>query len=189
MPTTPAVTAPTVWEQPTVREFLGVVIDDWRTHDRDWRMPGFRALAVHRIGTYRNTLRHAAIRRPLAPLVRSLERRIRNRYGIELISTATVGRRVRIAHQGGIVIHPRAVIGDGCVIRQSVTIGNGVAFQAESPPVLGADVFLGAGAVVIGRCLIGDGVRVGPNAVVTTHVPERAMVVAPKSRVFAPAPG
>jgi serine O-acetyltransferase len=184
----PTVTAPTVWDRPTLREFLDVVADDWRTHDRDWRMPGFRALAVHRLGAYRHTLRHAVIRRPLAPLVWALERRVRNTYGIELMSTATVGRKVLIAHHGGIVIHPRAVIGDRCVIRQSVTIGNGVAFQAESPPVLGAGVLLGAGAVVIGRCLIGDGVRVGPNAVVSTHVPEGAMVVAPKSRIFAATP-
>lgn len=185
MPVLPTVTPPTVWDRPTLREFVDVVIDDWRTHDCDWRMPGFRALAVYRFGTYRNTWRPAVIRRPLAPLVWALERRIRNRYGIELMSTATVGRNVRIAHQSGIVIHPRAVIGDRCVIRQSVTIGNGVAFQAENPPVLGSDVFLGAGAVLIGRCLVGDGVRVGPNAVVSTNVPEGAMVVAPKSRIFA----
>jgi serine acetyltransferase len=181
----PTVTPPTVWERPTLREFLDVVTDDWRTHDRDWRMPGFRAMVVHRFGTYRSTLRHAAVRRPLAPLVWALERRIRNKYGIELMSTATVGRNVRIAHQSAIVIHPRAVIGDRCVIRQSVTIGNGMAFQDQLHPVIGCDVLLGAGAVLIGDILVGDGVRVGPNAVVSTDVPNGAMVVAPKSRVFA----
>jgi serine O-acetyltransferase len=184
MPNLPKVTPPTTWDHPSAREVLAVIAEDWRTHDRDWRLPGFRAMAVYRLCSYRRTVRSALLRRPFAPFASMLERRIRHRYGIELKSTAMVGRRVRIAHHGGIVIHPFAVVGDGCLIRQSVTIGNGMAFRDEKRPVIGCEVKLGAGAVVIGACLVGDGVRVGPNAVVTTHVPEGAMVVSPKSRVF-----
>jgi serine O-acetyltransferase len=184
----PKLTPPTVWDRPTLRELAEVIAEDWRTHDRRWRTPGFRALVVYRLCTYRKTIRLAAVRRPLAPLAAALERRILRQYSIELPSTAMVGRNVRIAHQGGIVIHPAAIIGDRCIIRQSVTIGNGTVFDDEKRPVLGADVRLGAGAVVIGACRVGDGVRVGPNAVVSTDVPNGAMVVAPKSRIFAEQP-
>ena len=63
------------------------------------------------------------LRAPLRLAVGFLSFFVRNFYGIELYPTARIGRRFGIAHQHGIVIHKRAVIGDDCLIRQGVTIG------------------------------------------------------------------
>ncbi len=180
----PHLTEPTPIACDTVRGLVDAITDDWRTHDRDWRMPGFRALIVHRLGTFRRALPDGIVRKSLAPLASGLERRISRRYGIELKSTATVGRGVKIAHQGGIIIHGRAIIGDGCIIRQGVTLGDGVRHSKTDRPILGAGVSLGAGAMVIGACQIGDGAHIGPNAVVQSNIPDGATVVAPRSRVI-----
>ena len=45
------------------------------------------------------------------------------RQCIQLSDRTHISRRLRIAHQHGIVIHSAAVIGDDCLIRHGVTIG------------------------------------------------------------------
>ena len=55
-----------------------------------------------------------------------------------------------------------------------MTIGDS---GAGACPVLGNDVYLGAGAKVIGPVAIGDGARVGANAVVVNDVEADTTVV------------
>jgi serine O-acetyltransferase len=161
--------------------------EDWQHNGRDWTRPGFRALAVHRFGTWRMTIRVAPLRWPMSVLYRMLFRYVRNHYGIELFYTTRVGRRVQIGHQGAIVIHEHAVIGDECVIRQGVTIGAASLERVREAPVLGRGVELGAGAVIVGAVKIGDGARIGPNAVVMMNVPAGATAFAMPARIM-PAP-
>jgi serine O-acetyltransferase len=93
---------------------------------------------------------------------------------------------VTIAHQGGIVVHPSATIGDDVVIRQSCTVGAATFDSYDRAPVLEDDVHLGAGAVVVGGVRVGRGARIGPNAVVLRNVPPKALVFAPQSRLIEP---
>lgn len=167
--------------QPT---FWQLVKEDYNTNLRDWSSPGFRALAVYRFGAWR--LRQPKwLRKPLYYVWRFMHRYVRNRYGIELYGTAALGRRIRIAHQGAIVIHPHATIGDDCLIRQGVTIGAvGRDAGPATAPTLERGVELGAGAVVAGKIRIGEGARIGPNAAVTRNVPAGAIVVAPAPRTI-----
>jgi serine O-acetyltransferase len=150
-----------------------------------WTRPGFQALAAHRIGVWRWRLSPAA-RAPVTAAYLVAQLLIRNVYGIELTSKTRVGRRLRLAHQGGVTVHPDVVIGDDCLIRHNVTIGI-AADDATAAPRLGDRVEVGAGAVIIGGVTIGDDARIGPNAVVTTNVPPRAMAVATPARVIPPA--
>jgi serine O-acetyltransferase len=158
--------------------------EDWVAHGRAWTKPGFHAVALHRFGVWARSLP-----RPLRLLLIALYGAgfvwVRNIYGIELYHTTSVGRRVVIGHQGGIVIHPSAVIGDDCIIRQNVTIGAATVERVREAPRLGARVEVGAGAVVIGRITVGDDARIGPNAVVMTSVPPGATAFAAPARVIA----
>jgi len=156
---------------------LAQIAEDWRAHDRDWTRPGFRAVAVHRFGNWRMTVRSKLLRAPLSILYRIFERRCRNVYGIELPYSVTLGRRVIVEHQGGIVVHGATVIGDDCIIRQNCTLGIRRMDALADAPVLGRNVELGAGAVVLGRVHLGDGARVGANAVVMTDVPPGALAI------------
>ena len=117
----------------------------------DLRKPGFQALAVHRFGVWRLQLR--GVPRLAADLLYRVGYvTVRNVYGIELFYTTRVGRRFEIGHQGGIVIHPRSVIGDDCSIHQNVTLGaaSDDAWESQAP-VLGNRVALGAGVVILGK--------------------------------------
>ena len=90
----------------------GLIREDWTVHARDWRKPGFRAIAVHRFGVWRMGIRPRVLRMPLSALYGILFRHVRNVYGIELPYTVKLGRRVVIEHQGCIIIGSLATIGD-----------------------------------------------------------------------------
>jgi|SRR3954464_13142405 serine O-acetyltransferase len=159
------------------------IVEDWQAHDRDVTRPGFQALAVHRFGTWRMGIGPKALRAPLSVLYRVLFRSVRNLYGIELPYTARVGRRVIIEHQSGIVIHGHAEIGDDCIIRQDVTLGNRNSDRPLEAPRLGRGVSVGAGAKVLGPVHIGDGAKIGANAVVCDDIPAGAVALGVPARV------
>lgn len=84
-----------------------------------------------------------------------------------------------LIHSTGVVINGRVRGGRGVLIEHQVTIGA----ERRRSPVLGDDVFLGAGSKVIGAVTLGDGCRVGANAVVVRNVPAGATVVGIPARV------
>lgn len=156
---------------------LRQIKEDWVAHGKDWTRPGFRAVAVHRFGNWRMRIGPKLLRAPFSVLYRMLFRRVRNVYGIELPYSVKLGRRVVFEHQGAVVIHGDVEIGDDCVIRQGVTIGNKSLDRPLDAPKLGCRVNVGAGAKVLGAVTIGDDAAIGANAVVLHDVPAGALVV------------
>jgi len=69
------------------------------------------------------------------------------------------------------------VIGDDCTLYHGVTLGGTSWQKGKRHPPLGQDVVVGAGAKVLGPIEIGDGARIGSNAVVVKPVPAGATVV------------
>jgi serine O-acetyltransferase len=114
----------------------------------------------------------------------ALYRHVRNHYGIELPFSAKLGRRVVIEHQGAIVIHGSSVIGDDCIIRQGVTLGNRTLSAPFDAPVLGKKVNVGAGAKLLGLVRVGDGANIGANSVVLRDVPAGRTAIGVPARVL-----
>ena len=164
--------------------FWAQILEDWDAHGCDWTRPGFQAVAVHRFGNWRMRIRRKALRAPFSVLYRALYRCVRNIYGIELPYTTRLGRRVVFEHQHGIVIHGYSLIGDGCVIRQGVTLGNRGTERPLEAPRLGDRVNVGAGAKILGGVTVGNDAKIGANAVVTKDVPAQAVAVGIPARVL-----
>jgi len=164
-----------LWEQ---------IKEDWIAHERDWTRPGFRAVVIQRFGRWRMTVKPLIFRAPLSILYRALYRKVRNTYGIELSYTVELGRRVIFEHQHGIVIHGNSVIGDDCIIRQGVTLGNRYLDKPFDAPKLGKRVNIGAGAKILGNLTIGDDVWIGANAVVLSDVPSGQTVVGIPAKII-----
>lgn len=169
----------------SLRELWAYWAEDWRAHERDSSRPGFRALLVHRFGTYRMHWPRSLPRMVLSVIYRFLFRYVRNRYGIELPYSARIGRRVVIEHQGAIVIHGNSVIGDDCILRQGVTLGNRHLNAPFDAPVLGRGVNVGAGAKILGNVKIGDNAVIGANAVVLRDVPAGRTAVGIPAKLMA----
>jgi serine O-acetyltransferase len=160
--------------------------EDLATAHGDVWAPGFHAVALHRLSAWGRS--RTGLTRRISILAYKFGYLIvRNVYGIEMPRTVRLGRRVKIAHQSGIVIHPDATIGDDCVIRQNVSIGAAAGdvarFRAQAPH-LGRGVSVGAGAVIIGAVRIGDGAMLGPNVTVLSNVPANARVMAAAPRTL-----
>lgn len=103
-------------------------------------------------------------------------------FSCDIPSSIEISKTTHFPHFAlGVIIHPKTKIGDNCKICQNVTIGcrNGV-----GPPIICNNVFIGTGAVVIGKITIGDNVKIGANSVVTKDVPNNATVVGIPGKVI-----
>jgi serine O-acetyltransferase len=140
--------------------------------------PGLHALWMHRIA-------HALWQRGFRWLGRFISNVSRFLTGIEIHPGAKIGRRVFIDHGMGVVIGETAEIGDDCTLYQGVTLGGtSLARGAKRHPTLGRGVIVSAGAKVLGGFTVGDGARVGSNAVVLKEVPAGATAVGIPARIL-----
>jgi len=104
--------------------------------------------------------------------------------GIEIHPGATIGRRVFIDHGMGVVIGETAEIHDECTLYHGVTLGGTSWNHGKRHPTLGKGVVIGAGAKILGPILIGDGAKIGSNAVVVREVPAGATAVGVPARIL-----
>lgn len=157
--------------------------EDIRVYEGCLTSQGLWVMIVYRFGRWRYRVRPALLRKPLSFVYRVLKTLSQILTGIDLPCEATVGRRFRIDHFGGIIISGDAVIGDDVIVRNGVTIG---LRRRDDPasPVIGNRVDIGAGAKILGRIRIGDDVVIGANAVVIRDVPSRSIAVGVPARVI-----
>jgi serine O-acetyltransferase len=140
--------------------------------------PGLHALWFHRFA-------HACWRRGFHWVARFTSNLARFLTGIEIHPGAVIGRRVFIDHGVGLVIGETAEVGDDCTIYQGVTLGGtSLTRGAKRHPTLGRGVIVSAGAKVLGSFTVGDGARVGSNAVLLKEVPPGATAVGIPARIL-----
>jgi serine O-acetyltransferase len=139
--------------------------------------PGFHALVWHRL------LIHPLWRWKFRWLARWLAHWGRWLTGIEIHPGAAIGRRVFIDHGMGVVIGETAEIGDDTTLYHGVTLGGTSWNKGKRHPTLGRNVVIGAGAKILGPILVGDGAKVGSNAVVVRDVPPGATAVGIPARI------
>lgn len=94
----------------------------------------------------------------------------------------TIGEDLHLIHSGFTRIHPKTVIGDRCGIQQGVTMGTNT--ERGGAPIIGNDVYIGTGAVILGSVKIGDGARVAANSLVISDVPENATAIGVPARIM-----
>ena len=140
--------------------------------------PGLHALVLHRRA-------HWCWVHDLKWLGRFISHLSRFFTGIEIHPGATIGGCVFFDHAMGVVVGETAEIGDGCTIYQGVTLGGTSLYKGtKRHPTLGRNVVVGAGAQVLGGFTVGDGAKVGSNAVVTKPVPAGATAVGNPARII-----
>jgi serine O-acetyltransferase len=132
---------------------------------------GVHAVACHRFA-------HWLWRHNLTLAARFVSQTARFITGIEIHPGAVIGRRLFIDHGMGVVIGGTAEVGDGVTLYQGVTLG-GTSLErgVKRHPTLADGVIIGAGASVLGPFTVGEGARIGANAVVVAEVPPGATVV------------
>jgi len=138
--------------------------------------PGFQAIVMHRFNHWLWSRKLHLLARMFAHLARFLT-------GVEIHPAAVIGKRFFIDHGMGIVIGETSEIGDECSIYHGVTLGGTTWQKGKRHPTLQDNVVIGAGAKILGPVTLGEGARVGSNAVVVKDVPPGATVVGIPGRV------
>ena len=140
--------------------------------------PGLHAIMLHRLA-------HGCWNHGLKWLGRFVSMFSRWLTGIEIHPGAKIGDGVFFDHAMGVVVGETAEIGDGCTIYQGVTLGGTSLYKgAKRHPTLGRDVVVSAGAKVLGGFEVGDGAKIGSNAVVIKPVPAGATAVGIPARII-----
>jgi len=139
--------------------------------------PGFHALVIHRFANWLWRMRMRWLARFASHLSRFFT-------GIEIHPGARIGRRVFIDHGMGVVIGETAELGDDCTLYHGVTLGGTTWNKGKRHPTLGRGVVIGAGAKLLGPIVIGDGAKIGSNAVVVKDVPPGATALGIPARII-----
>ena len=164
-----------------LREDIGVVFDRDPAARTTFEVltcyPGLHALVWHRLVV------HPAWRSGLRWLARWLAHWSRFLTGIEIHPGASIGRRVFIDHGMGVVIGETAEIGDDSTLYHGVTLGGTSWNKGKRHPTLGSGVVIGAGAKILGPIHVGNGAKIGSNAVVVRDIPAGATAVGIPARI------
>ncbi|MBO3672642.1 hypothetical protein J5N52_11520 [Acinetobacter soli] len=97
---------------------------------------------------------------------------------VELPWKLRMGRNTTIYHGQGLVINDKVIIGEGCILRHNTTIGvskTNSDFSGDTP-IIGNNVDIGAGAIIIGGIKIGNNACIAAGSIVISDVPEYAIV-------------
>ncbi len=138
--------------------------------------PGLHVIWFHGVANWfwRNNLKTFA--RILSHISRFLTQ-------IEIHPGAEIGRRFFIDHGAGIVIGETTKIGQDVLIYQGVVLGGTSQEKTKRHPTIEDRVVIGAGAILLGPIVVGQGSRIGAGSVVIKDVPQGATVVGVPGRI------
>jgi serine O-acetyltransferase len=163
-----------------LKEEIAVVFERDPAARSTWEVvtcyPGFHAMLFQRVA-------HRLWLAGFKWLARLMSHFSRWLTGIEIHPGATIGRRFFIDHGMGVVIGETAEIGDDCTLYHGVTLGGTSWNKGKRHPTLGKGVVVGAGAKILGPILVGEGARIGSNAVVVKEVPAGATAIGIPARL------
>ncbi|MEB2344564.1 MAG: serine acetyltransferase [Deltaproteobacteria bacterium] len=155
---------------------------DYHRHGRSLLNPALWAMVVYRFGRWSLARRTRAARWVTSKVYGLLFLGVELATGITLNREAIVGEGFHLVHSGNIKVHPGVVIGDRVGLMHDVTLGTNMG--RGGVPQLGNDVFIGAGAKILGAVTIGDGARVAANSLVVSDVPPGATAIGVPARVM-----
>lgn len=154
---------------------------DYRRHGGTLRSLPFWAISTYRLGNWFETLPRP-FRYVGGKIYGLLLLWVEITTGILLNREARIGRDFHLVHSGNIKIHPGTVIGDRVGVMQDVTIGTTP--ERNGAPHIGNDVFIGAGAKILGPVKIGDRARIAANSLVISDVPPDTTAIGVPAKIM-----
>jgi len=145
----------------------------------------FKLLIYFRLANFfyrKNQIKKTPLNRLFQSIFNKLFNKYLGKFCCDFKIKTQIGKGLHIPHPLGIVVNGKAKIGDYCTIMQQVTIGNKL--NDNKIPKIGNNVFIGAGAKIIGDIIIEDNVIIGANAVVTKNIPKNSIVVGIPAKII-----
>jgi serine O-acetyltransferase len=140
--------------------------------------PQHRAVAIYRLSRWCHTHKLKVVGRILWNINITLN-------GFEISPYADIGPGLVIQHTTGTVVGKGVTAGSNLTLYQNVTIGaKGDPETRGAYPIIGDNVTLFPGSVVVGPIRIGNGVQVGANSVVLQDIPDGAVVAGVPAKII-----
>ncbi len=140
--------------------------------------PGLHAVFAHRY------ISHPLYRMNLPFIPRLVSQIMRFLTGIEIHPGAKIGRGFFIDHGIGIVIGETAEIGENCVMFHNVTLGGTGKHSGKRHPIIGDNVFIGTGSVLLGPIKVGSNVKIGADTIIVNkNIPDNCTVVGTPGKI------
>lgn len=139
--------------------------------------PGVKAIFFHRIA-------NALFRWKIPFLPRFISEFSRWLTGIEIHPGATIGSECVIDHGMGVVIGETAIVGNGVLIYQGVTLGSTQLTKTKRHPTIEDGVMIGAGSKILGNIVIGKQAKIGANSIVIKDVAANTLVAGMPAKVI-----
>jgi serine O-acetyltransferase len=156
--------------------------DSWFNRNvRVFLEPGTMAVVTYRFGHWARELKVPGLKHAMLLGYATAKTFVVLGFGIYIPSKMKAGRGFAVHNFSGIFL-PRTTVGDNFIVFQGVTVGH-LRGQGGKPPRIGKNVFLGAGAKVMGDITLGDNVVVGANSLVVNDVPDNATVIGVPARI------
>lgn len=103
--------------------------------------------------------------------------------GYHIDTGADIGKGFSLYHKGTVYIGP-IKIGKYCTVGHNVTIGRSLKGGTVGRPTIGDRVWIGTGAVVVGKINIGSNVMIAPNSFVNFDVPDNSIVIGNPGKII-----
>lgn len=176
----------------TFEEYRNIVFSDYYREDgRTGYVNLFKELIVGEAFKYTFWMRTCTFLRQYKVLKYSLYiiaclmyRHYTYKFAISIPTSTKIGSGFYIGHFSGIIVNKDCIIGKNCNISQGVTLGQSNRGAKKGAPIIGDNVYIGPGAKLIGRVVIGNNVAIGANSVVTKDIEDNAVVVGAPARVI-----
>ncbi|MFA5158447.1 MAG: serine acetyltransferase [Patescibacteria group bacterium] len=106
------------------------------------------------------------------------------KYGYQISLSAEIGPGLFLPHFGGIVIGKEVKIGKNCDISPNVVIGRELRGKRKGSPTIGNKVWIGPGAVIVGKIKIGSNVLIAGNSFLNRDVPSNSIVIGNPAKII-----
>ncbi|HUP10662.1 MAG TPA: serine acetyltransferase [Niastella sp.] len=149
--------------------------NDAKAFLRGLQVPGFRYSYI-----LRKCARYKKYTIP-GMFYRMLLKHYKYKYGFQIPIATQIGRGLYLGHFGQIVVNGKVIIGENCNLEHGVTIGQTNRGKQKGSPVIGNNVWIGTGSVLVGNIRIGDNVLIAPNSYISSDIPPNSLVVSNQS--------
>lgn len=155
-------------------------------YDRPARNPAFWTMCVYHFGRWADARPSEAARNLASKIYGGLFLAIELLTLNELNREVEIGEGFTLLHSGSVRIHPYAKIGERVTIMHEVTLGTNQNELRDDhrAPIIEDDVFIGAGAKILGPVRVGRGAVVAANSLVLQDVPPGATAVGVPARIL-----
>ena len=143
-------------------------------HDTEYYI-GKYLICLRKQEYYINTSKSNKIKKILALFYERKKHNLGNKLGF-YIAPNCFEEGLTIYHHGSVIVNPNSKIGKDCKLHGNNCIGNnGI---TEKCPIIGNNVDIGFGAVIIGDVQIADNIKIGANALVNKSFSEQGITIA-----------